>query len=314
MAKSPASGKEEMKNGSKTDFLYADPNNSKLGRRLAYLLRYGAVKEGLKVTEKGFVKLSDMMMVPLFSVYTKETLITEFEKSTSERGKRRYEVETRKGEVFVRSIFGQQFERLPYHENTKVLRLLEICLQTVATNITNYSLDGFPDDFLLGDILHRLKRNKKLNNTTLECILSSEMQKLDLSDTYLTTGSLKMIMKTCPNLRILNLKYCGYLLNDELLMRLMKKLPYLKDLNVCKCTHLTSMSLRNMTKHLPSIQVLNIAQIKNFKEEDILKFLVDCTELRYLAIYQCSLPLTEDFCNKVDEICQSRPKLKVVKT
>ena len=42
-----------MKNGGKTDFLYADPNNSKLGRRLAYLLRYGAVKEGLKVTEKG---------------------------------------------------------------------------------------------------------------------------------------------------------------------------------------------------------------------------------------------------------------------
>ncbi|XP_022096255.1 uncharacterized protein LOC110982265 isoform X2 [Acanthaster planci] len=291
---------------------YADPKNSKLGKRLAYLLRYGAVKEGLTVSSRGYVKVTDIMTVPLLSTYSEETLVEEFDKAVSERGHKRYEMKTENGVVYVRSIFSQRFERYPYHEGTKVVRLLEMCLQYVTINIADYSLEGIMDEYIISDIVRRLKRSKRLNNTSLASVLSPDLEQLDLSDAYLTMGSLKMIMTHSPNLKILNLKFCGYLINDELLKRLMKNLPHLINLNVCQCTHLTGLSLRNVAKLLPAIQALNVARIENFKEADILKCLESCKELRHLDIYQCNLPFTDDFCTKLVTICQARPKLKVI--
>ncbi|XP_038059127.1 uncharacterized protein LOC119730347 isoform X2 [Patiria miniata] len=299
------------KNGVQKKDPYADPKNTKLGKRLAYLLRYGAVKEGLAVSTRGYIKLSDVMSVPLFSWYSEETLIEEIGKAVSERGHKQYELKTEKGEVYVRSIFSQRFERLPYHEGTKVVRLLEMCVQQVTANISDYSLEGF-DDYIVTDIVRRLKRSKRLNNTTLASVLNPDLGTLDLSDAYLTIGSLKMIMTDSPNLRVLNLKFCGYLINDELLKRLMKNLPLLIDLNVCQCTHLTSLTLRNVAKLLPGIHTLNVSRILNFKEADIIKCLESCLELRHMDIYQCELPFTDGFCAKLAEICQARPKLKIL--
>ena len=57
-----SSPKGQMKNGDKVDCVYADPNNYKLAKRLAYILRYGAVKEGLGVTEKGKKEWTNMLV------------------------------------------------------------------------------------------------------------------------------------------------------------------------------------------------------------------------------------------------------------
>ena len=84
------------------------------------------------------------------------------------------------------------------------------------------------------------------------------------------------------------------------------------NLNVCQCTHLTSLTLRNVAKFLPAIQTLDVSRIENFKEADILKLLESCSELRNLVIYQCGLPFTDHFCAKLAEICLTRPKLNIV--
>ena len=70
--------------------------------------------------------------------------------------------------------------------------------------------------------MHRLKRQKRLNNKALESLLGPYIETLDLNDTYLTEGSLKIIMRQCPNLKHLNLRECGYLITDQLVQMLAK--------------------------------------------------------------------------------------------
>ena len=64
----------------------------------------------------GFVKVADIMTVPLLSTYSEETLIEEFDKAVSDRGHKLYEMKTENGEVYVRSVFRQRFERVCLHK------------------------------------------------------------------------------------------------------------------------------------------------------------------------------------------------------
>ncbi len=71
-------------------------------------------------------------------------------------------------------------------------------------------------------MIHKLKRQKRLTNTALQGLLGPHIESLDLDGTYITEGSLKIIMRQCPNLKQLNLKECGYLMTDQLVQQLVK--------------------------------------------------------------------------------------------
>ena len=71
-------------------------------------------------------------------------------------------------------------------------------------------------------MIHRLKREKNLSNTTLRQFLVPALQHLDLDGVYITEGTLKVIGTKCSNLTVLSLKDCGYVVTDTALDRLIK--------------------------------------------------------------------------------------------
>ncbi|XP_072043347.1 uncharacterized protein [Amphiura filiformis] len=286
--------------------------NERLGKRLTYLLRYGAEKEGLEVSSKGFVKLDDLMCVPLLHRHTREQVLKEIEMSLSYRGTKRFAQRSVNGEISVRATYGHRFERNPYHEGSKVPRLLEQCMNHICNHIADYSLEDCPDEYLIGAIIHKLKRQKRLTNTALQGLLGPTIETLDLGWAYVTEGSLKIIMRQCPHLKELSLRECGYLMTDQLVQQLVKRLPQLTSLNLYACNHLTSASLRAIAKRLgPQMLSLNISQIPNYTNQDILDFLDKCPQLEFLDFHGSKVDLTDEFCVKLAQICETR-EVKIV--
>lgn len=146
----------------------------KISKRLTYLLRYGAQKEGLFVYDGGYVKLKDLLDTSLLkqNIYyynytinkdanvsqadkTKvinadiNLVMDEIKQSTSHRKVNRFETKEVNNEIYVRATYGRKFERSPYHNGTKVHRLLETCLSYIVKNIHIYGFENFPDEFLI---------------------------------------------------------------------------------------------------------------------------------------------------------------------
>ena len=72
-----------------------------------------------------------------------------------------------------------------------------------------------------------LKRKKKLNSSNLRQLLVPVIEHLDFDSVYITDGILKTVCNNCPNLRVLILKDCGYVVTDsvvEMLFRVGKVL------------------------------------------------------------------------------------------
>ncbi|KAI8497536.1 hypothetical protein Bbelb_248420 [Branchiostoma belcheri] len=232
----------------------------RLGKRLAYLLRYGAEKEGLQVREGGFVDVDELMTVPLLRHHQKQEVLREVRESTSYRGNKRFEERREKDRTLVRALYRRRFERNPYHDGTKVPRLLEVCMEFVCNNIKQFDLECFQDDFIVNCMLHKLRRRRQLTNAVLRSLLSRSLDSLDLHDMYFTAATARILAQKCPALRKLSLKDAGYAVNDQLLIMMVKKLPNLVSLNLCGCTQVTERSLQVMAKHLPLLQHLNIGQ------------------------------------------------------
>ena len=70
--------------------------------------------------------------------------------------------------------------------------------------------------------IHKMRREKRLTNTALKGLLGPNIENLDLGWTYITEGSLKIVMRQCPNLKQLSLRECGYLMTDQLVQQLVK--------------------------------------------------------------------------------------------
>lgn len=71
-------------------------------------------------------------------------------------------------------------------------------------------------------MIHKLKRDGKLTTGAMQTLLCPALSRLDLESVYVTTATMKAIMKQCPNLKELSLKSCGYIVTDHLLQQLFK--------------------------------------------------------------------------------------------
>jgi RNA:NAD 2'-phosphotransferase (TPT1/KptA family) len=144
----------------------------KLSKRLSYILRYGASKEGLKIHDGGFVKLNELLEIPMLKnnpvwqnnnenddfksvrrFNFQELLMEELKTSTSHRKISRFELKEINNETFVRATYGRKFTRSPFHDDSKVERLLEISLNYIVKNINNYDFEGFKDEYLIKSVI-----------------------------------------------------------------------------------------------------------------------------------------------------------------
>lgn len=123
---------------------------TRIGKFAAYLLRYGALREEIKVEPGGFIKLEDLILHPYFKTdFYRRLLMEELNSSLSHRKTNRFEIKEIEGIKYVRATYGRKFKPSKYHDETKVKKLLETCLDFVVKNIESYSFEGFPDEYLI---------------------------------------------------------------------------------------------------------------------------------------------------------------------
>ncbi|XP_035659303.1 uncharacterized protein LOC118404341 [Branchiostoma floridae] len=276
----------------------------RLGKRLAYLLRYGAEKEGLQVREGGFVDIDELMTVPLLRHHQKQEVLREVRESTSYRGHKRFEERPEKDRTLVRALYRRRFERNPYHDGTKVPRLLEVCMEFVCNNIKQFDLECFQDDFIVNCMLHKLRRRRQLTNAVLRSLLSRSLDSLDLHDMYFTNGTARILVQKCPELRKLSLRDAGYAVNDQVVTMLVKNLPNLISLNLSGCKQVTQRSLQVINKYIPLIQHLNLGMIP-LTQESLVDFVEKSCELLHLDVSENGL-LMEEGAKLLAAICLSR--------
>ncbi|KAI6654717.1 F-box protein SKP2B-like [Oopsacas minuta] len=256
----------------------------KLGRKLAYLLRYGAEVEGLAVEEGGWVNLSDLCQHPLLAKSQIEFILREITESTSSRGQKRFEIRDESEKKLVRACYSRKFDRSPRHEGSKVLRLMEITLRYVCDNIRNFDLLEFQDEYLMRLMLKRLQSQRKFNNSILKCVLGKTLTRLSLEFFFVTESTLLLLSRRCPNLECLTLKDCSYIITDQKLDTLFHKLTKIQYLDLSYCKHLTDRTLLNMHRMCPNLKYLNIMGLPKITGEALVELVRTCPKLRKVDI------------------------------
>ena len=98
-------------------------------------------------------------------------------------------------------------------------------LKTQSPLLFAYFTRQFSHDMVLvyfRSMFNYLKRKKKLNTTNLRQLLVPAIQHLDFDNVFLTGGILKTLCTNCPNLRVLILKDCGYVVTDSIVEMLFR--------------------------------------------------------------------------------------------
>ncbi|XP_045171987.2 uncharacterized protein LOC123534020 [Mercenaria mercenaria] len=261
----------------------------RLSKRLCYILRYGALKEGLTVHDGGFIDVKEVMEVNMMRHHTEEEVLKEIDTSLSHRNTKRFESKQHNGKTLIRSLFCRNFEPSPFHEGTNVTTLHQCCMGYILDNLDDYDLEDFPDEHIISAMIAQLKKKKKLNVKALRQLLVPVLEHLDLNDVYLTQSILKTMWTNCPNLRVLSLKDCGYIVTDNIVETILRKLTKLESLNLAACKHVTNKSLAAICKYGKNLRELNLSWIKTISDGAILDLIVNCESLKHLDIYDLHL-------------------------
>ncbi|XP_076453105.1 uncharacterized protein LOC143288468 [Babylonia areolata] len=284
-------------------------HKERLSKRLSYILRYAARKEGLQVDDSGFVDLHELLLVPMLSQYCAEEVMAEIKDSQSRRGSHRFECRIENGKVLVRASYGRRMEKNPHHDDSQVFTLFESSVQVILNNLGQYDLENFPDDYLIGFMLNRLARQKKLNNASLKVLLVPALEHLNLEDVYLTQNTLRIVYAQCPHLKSLSLRNCSYIVTDSLLNQLTKKLVDLEFLNLTGCHHLTDKCIKCLVTNLPCLTTVGFSLNKGITEAGIIHLLSEAPALRKLDVY--GLRTSEEAKQIIDQI-RSERKIVVI--
>ncbi|XP_060587912.1 uncharacterized protein LOC132743408 [Ruditapes philippinarum] len=281
----PHTNNFHQKDGGDKEDKYA----GRLSKRLCYILRYGAIKEGLTVHKEGFVDVNEVLEMNMMRHHTLEEVLQEVDTSLSHRHTKRFESKTFNGKTLIRALFCRNFEPSPYHEGTSVKTFQQICIDYILDNLDDYDLEDFPDEHIISTMISQLKRKKKLNVKVLRQLLVPVLEHLDLDSVYLTQTILKTMWTNCPNLRVLSLKDCGYIVTDSVVETILRKLTKLEALNLAACKHLTDKSVKAMCQFGKNLQQLNLSWIKTISNGAILDLVVNLENLRHLDIYDMQL-------------------------
>ncbi|BFZ18501.1 hypothetical protein BsWGS_21540 [Bradybaena similaris] len=256
----------------------------RLPKRLAYILRYGALKEGLDADENGYVNFDDLLNINLLHNYSRQQVLHEITTSVGYRNVHRYNWYKKDDRLLVRASYLRKFEKNPHHHGTKIWTLFESAMTHILDHLDDYDLRDFPDEYIITTMIHRLKRQKKLSLKLLQTLLVATLTHLDLEGIFLTNNILRTVWTQCPELVAVSLKNCGYIVTDTVLVQFIKNLPKLQHLNISHCKHLTVKCLTILSKHLPHLQVLHISGVPSLTYEAVLKF-IKSTKLKFLSVY-----------------------------
>jgi len=107
----------------KSQYLKRDRNpDVRISKTLSFLLKYGAVKEGLKVDKAGFVKVEDILQL-LFFRYKKVTA-EKIQQLVETNEKRRYELKTENDENGIPVLYIRAAQGNAMNVNFAIIRFL----------------------------------------------------------------------------------------------------------------------------------------------------------------------------------------------
>ncbi|GFR96803.1 F-box protein SKP2B-like [Elysia marginata] len=276
----------------------------RLSKRLAYILRYGAITEGLDVDENGYVSLVHLCTTRLLQSYSEAEVLEYIKSSTSYKHTKRYDYHERNGQIYVRAAYLRNFEKSVFHRNTNVKTLFEFSVSCILDNLDDFDLEDFPDEHILRMMIRRLKIEKKLSSKALRVLLAPTITHLDLEGIYLNNNILRLVWTQCPHLKAVSLRDCGYIITDTVLAQFTKNLPCLEKLNLCRCTHLTNKSLTTLVKNLPQLHTLHITRVPSLTFKSVLEFLQKSSAIKFLDVYY--LRTTPEEYNCLVEIAQTK--------
>ncbi|VDP33425.1 unnamed protein product [Soboliphyme baturini] len=190
---------------------------TQIGKKLAYMLRYGALREGLDVTGDGYVSLTELCEHPLFACLSTEELLREIRLDA-----KRFELMAKESQYKVRARYGRKFLKSPYHEGTKVKRLLEILIVFIRKHIQLYDFEEFPDGYLISLIIKRLKLDRDLSDKVLRQLLCPAISHLDLCNAFVNKGTIALIPTKCPYVTWLSFRGLGFVITDHVLALALK--------------------------------------------------------------------------------------------
>jgi len=257
----------------------------RLNRRLLYILRYGASKLGLKVSQRGFVLLDDLMDLHLMRHDNADQVLHVMKGSMScITGKCRFEIKELENKVMVKAADGRIMEPTVNHHDSNVKRLLNISIEQICKNIKLYDFEDFPDEFLMRRIFMQLKHENRLTNTIMKSLISSSMERYDFTDIYITESTLRLICTRCKQLKELCLGGSSYLLTDSLVRLIAKNLGQLSNLNLRSCDSVTDVSLQALMKFKTPLKILNLSFCSKVTLSGIENFIRDCSSLQVLCL------------------------------
>ncbi len=96
----------------------------KVSKGLSWILRHGAIKEGLSMDSSGYVKVSDLLQHPKFTSYTLEDINF----VVLNNDKKRFALKEDQGEVYIRATQGHSIN---------VLYIQTVSDESLLTPITN---------------------------------------------------------------------------------------------------------------------------------------------------------------------------------
>lgn len=97
----------------------------------------------------------------------------------------------------------------------------------IVPNLTNFLhqpsiILSLFSSFLFREIIHKMKRDKKLSNKALLNLVGPGLELLDLEGSFITEKTLNIVKQQGYNLKSLSLKGAGYLLTDHNFVPLIK--------------------------------------------------------------------------------------------
>lgn len=86
-----------------------------LSKRLSYILRYGAIREGLTVYENGYIDINEVLSLSIMKSTDLKNFYQVIQDSTSHTGCKRYELVENNGKQYIRATSGRYFDRVSFY-------------------------------------------------------------------------------------------------------------------------------------------------------------------------------------------------------
>ncbi|KAI8895398.1 hypothetical protein BC833DRAFT_660145, partial [Globomyces pollinis-pini] len=174
-------------------------------------------------------------------------------------------------------------------EYSSLLSLKNMCIKFLADYIDDVEQLGSVHIDTKIHISRIISKERKLNNTNLMVFLGPYEEELHLFDcTYIDSIGFSRIPMLCPNLKKINLSFCGRMTN-EILISIGSGCPNLTSLALSGPYLCSDNSFKTVFSKLPLLQHLKLGFVAKISNGSLQELVQSCPNLETLELFDCPL-------------------------